>query len=116
MEHIPIIREYGDFHGFRTVRFYEAEARKCGQITRRVPCVSADGVGCFALITEASEACFRETACAIDVITEGEDHCLYSGGMITGTDLGEYLSAIGFHLKTVKRSEETIDQICFFDF
>lgn len=97
----PIIRECEEFHGFRTVHFYEIECAKAGQRTERIPCFSADGAEVFALLTHCPEPCSDTAFDGLDVITTNEAHCLYSGAVRhDGSDLESVLSAAGFRLSS----------------
>lgn len=108
----PIIRECEEFHGFRTVHFYEIECEKAGQRTERIPCFSADGAEVFALLTHCPEPCSDAAFDGLDVITTDEAHCLYSGAVRhDGSDLESVLSAAGFRLSA--KSLPVNSQPCF---
>lgn len=88
----PVIREAENFHGFRTVRFFEAECCRAGRTFRRIPVRASDGADCVALINGAGGA-FD----GIDIITADEAHCLYSGAVRTGEEgLTALLSSLGY--------------------
>lgn len=105
MSLFPTIREYENFHGFCTVHFYEAEANKCGQKTKRIPCVSENGTACFVLLTQPPEPCSAQAFDGMDIITEDEAVCLYSGAARHNSDLTNLLHRLGFHFL----SENAVD-------
>lgn len=95
----PAIREAEEFHGFRTVHFYEIECAKAGHKTERIPCFSADGTEAIALLTRCPEPCSAGAYDGLDIITADEAHCLYSGATRhDGSDLEAVLSRAGFRL------------------
>lgn len=95
----PVITESEDFHGFRTVHFYEIECAKVGHKTERIPCFSADGTEAIALLNRCPEPCSAGAYDGLDIITADEAHCLYSGATRhDGSDLEAVLSRAGFHL------------------
>lgn len=95
----PAIRESEEFHGFRTVHFYETECARAGRTVRRIPVFSADGVEHIALLTLCPEPCSANACDSLDIITIDEAHCLYSGATRhDGSDLEAVLSRAGFHL------------------
>lgn len=104
----PVIREAEEFHGFRTVHFYELECAKAGQQTRRVPCYAADGTEAIALLTicpTGNPASYD----GLDILTDDEAHCLYSGAVRhDGSDLEAVLQRSGYSLTgtTADDSEE----------
>lgn len=76
----PAITESENFHGFRTVHFYEAECARAGQTTRRIPGRMEDGTPAFALLT----LCPTNNPASydgLDILTADEAHCLYSGSI-----------------------------------
>lgn len=92
----PVITESEEFHGFRTVHFYEAECAKAGQITRRIPGHMADGTPAFALLT----LCPTNNPASydgLDILTADEAHCLYSGCIRhDGSTTEKTFASIGF--------------------
>lgn len=115
MSQFPTIREYENFHGFGTVHFYEAEAIKCGQKTKRIPCVSDDGTACFVLLTQLPEPCSTQAFDCMDIITEDEAHCLYSGAARHNSDLTDFLHRIGFRFRSESTgNQEELIQFSFF--
>ena len=115
MSQFPTIREYENFHGFGTVHFYEAEANKCGQKTKRIPCVSENGTACFVLLTQPPEPCSAQALDGMDIITEDEAVCLYSGAARHNSDLTDILHSLGFSFLSEKSVEqEELIQFSFF--
>lgn len=95
----PVIREAEEFHGFRTVHFYELECAKAGQKTRRIPCYDADGTEAFALLTSCPSSCSAGAFDGLDIISADEAHCLYSGAVRhDGSDLEAVLQRNGYSL------------------
>lgn len=95
----PVIREHEEFHGFRTVHFYEIECAKAGRRTERTPCYSFDGKELFALRTYCPEPCSPAARDGLDIITADEAHCLYSGAVRhDGSDFESTLLSLGYTL------------------
>lgn len=92
----PVITEHEEFHGFRTVHFFEAECAKAGQTTRRIPGHMADGTPAFAILT----LCPTENPASydgLDILTADEAHCLYSGCIRhDGSTTEKTFASIGF--------------------
>lgn len=80
MTDYPHITEAENFHGFGTVHFYESECRKAGQIIDRLPCAASDGTACIALLTRCPTGS-PDSFDGLDIITDDEAHCLYSGAV-----------------------------------
>lgn len=121
--HYPVIHEAEEFHGFRTVHFYELECAKAGQKTERIPCFAADGAAAFALLTRCPDPCSASAFDGLDIISADEAHCLFSGAIRhDGSDLESVLYAAGFvisssasiHEAEWKKIEEDLVQLSLF--
>lgn len=112
----PAIREAEEFHGFRTVHFYEIECAKTGHKTERISCLASDGTEAIALLTRCPEPCSAGAYDGLDIITADEAHCLYSGAVRhDGTDFESVLFRAGFGLPQIQQPVNTVpDQHPYF--
>lgn len=71
----PVISSAENFHGFRTVHFYESESIRNGYTVQRIPVTSSVCRDLIALVTSPPNPSPMAFA-AVDILTPTEDDCV----------------------------------------